>query len=457
MKKAKTIYLCTECGASFPQWLGRCTECGEWNSVKEERLPDKRKKGLVVVGGNTAKAGPVPITELESGDEDRISSGLAEFDRVLGGGMVKGSAVLIGGEPGIGKSTLLLQVMGAIAARGESVLYVTGEESARQVRLRGERLGQLEDSLIIYPETSVEATLKVVSEMKPSVLVVDSVQTLYSEAVETAPGSVGQVREVASILIAGSRALDMPVFLVGHVTKDGFIAGPKMLEHMVDTVLYLEGESSHQFRVLRAAKNRYGSSMEIGVFEMAGSGLREVTNPSEVFLAERPVGASGSVVVPSLEGSRTILVEIQALVSHTPFGVPRRTVLGVDYNRVLLLAAVLEKRTGTDLSSSDIFLKVAGGMSLGEPAADLGVISAIVSNHTERAIDAKTVVFGEVGLAGEVRAVSNTASRVTEALRLGFSRCILPKDSLKECGGLKGIELIGVSMLDEAIDILFGE
>lgn len=451
MARARTIYTCQGCGNSSHKWLGRCPDCNGWNTFVEEAVePEKRSSGAST--GPTTP--PKPISALNMAEEDRISTGIAELDRVLGGGLVPGSAVLIGGDPGIGKSTLLLQAMGSLA-KTRKVLYVTGEESMRQIRLRGERLGALSDGLLVYAETSLEKILDTVKDISPGVLVIDSVQTISSEALESSPGSVSQVRETSARLISNAKAMDIPVFLVGHVTKDGAIAGPKVLEHMVDTVLYFEGERGHAFRILRAVKNRFGSVMEIGVFEMKEEGLSEVTNPSEIFLAERPEGASGSAVVSSLEGTRTILVEVQSLVCPTLFGVPRRTVVGVDYNKVILLAAVLEKKAGIGLSNHDIFLKVAGGMKLEEPAIDLGVLAAITSNHLDRPIDQATVIFGEVGLAGEVRAISQVEPRVREAAKLGFKRCIMPKDNLKGLKTVSGMSLEGVSTIKEAIARFF--
>ncbi len=423
-----------------------------WNTFVEELVPQE-KKGRAVLTGDSAP--PQPISKLNMAEEDRIKTNLTELDRVLGGGMVPGSAILIGGDPGIGKSTLLLQAMGKFAQAGHRVLYVTGEESMRQIRLRGERLGVLSENLLVYSETSVERIVDAIKETKPGVLVIDSVQTIYTERLESSPGSVSQVREVSSELISDAKKLEIPVFLVGHVTKDGSIAGPKVLEHMVDTVLYFEGERGHVFRILRAVKNRYGSVMEIGVFEMKENGLSEVHNPSEIFLAERPVGASGSAVVSSLEGTRTILVEVQSLVCPTLFGIPRRTVVGVDYNKVILLAAVLEKKASIALANHDIFIKVTGGIKLDEPAIDLGILASITSNFLDRPIEPKTVIFGEVGLAGEVRAINQVEPRVKEAQKLGFKRCILPKDNMKGLKKLGDMRLEGVSMIKEAIDKFF--
>lgn len=414
--------------------------------------------GLAVIEGRTQ---PQPITDLVVKDEDRISTGIGELDRVLGGGIVLGSAILLGGDPGIGKSTLLLQVIGRLADKGSKVLYVTGEESPRQTKMRGERLGVTSSNLFVYSETALERILETVKRLKPRAMVIDSIQTIYTQTLESAPGSVSQVRETASQLILFAKALEIPLFLVGHVTKEGSIAGPRVLEHMVDTVLYFEGERGHPFRILRAVKNRYGSVMEIGVFEMKTSGLEEVSNPSLFFLAERPVDAPGSVVVSSLEGTRPILVEVQALVCPTIFGLPRRTVVGMDSNRVAILTAVLEKKAGLNLANHDIFLKVAGGLKLEEPAIDLGVITAIASNFLDKPVHPKTVVFGEVGLAGEVRAISQAGLRIKEAEKLGFERCILPKDNVKAVEGPRtfeegaGLTLIGVSSIQEAMDALF--
>lgn len=418
----------------------------------EERLyREGGRSGLTVIEGRTS---PQPITELVVKDEDRVSTGIGELDRVLGGGIVLGSAILIGGDPGIGKSTLLLQLTGRLADKGSKVLYVTGEESPRQTKMRGERLGVTSSNLFVYSETTLEYILETVKGLKPRAVVIDSIQTIYTQTLGSVPGSVSQVRESAMQLISFAKALEIPLFLIGHVTKEGSIAGPRVLEHMVDTVLYFEGEKGHPFRILRAVKNRYGSVMEIGVFEMKTSGLEEVSNPSLLFLAERPVGAPGSVVVSSLEGTRPILVEVQALVCPTIFGLPRRTVVGMDSNRVAILTAVLEKKGGLNLANHDIFLKVAGGLRLEEPAIDLGVIVAVASNFLDKPVHPKTVVFGEVGLAGEVRAISQAGLRIKEAEKLGFERCLLPRDNIK---GMErtSLNLIGGSTIQEAMDAVF--
>ncbi len=452
MAKAKTIYSCQSCGHVSYRWLGRCPDCNGWNTFVEERVaPEKKKSSAGAFSGST----PLPISKLNMAEEDRVSTGLPELDRVLGGGLVPGSAVLIGGDPGIGKSTLLLQAMGRFASAGHRVLYVSGEESMRQIRLRGERLGALSEDLLVYSETSLENILSTIKDSAPGVVVIDSVQTVATDELESSPGSVSQVREVSARLISCVKNMEIPLFLVGHVTKDGSIAGPKVLEHMVDTVLYFEGERGHAFRILRAVKNRFGSVMEIGVFEMKESGLAEVRNPSEIFLAERPEGASGSAVVSSLEGTRTILVEVQSLVCPTLFGVPRRTVSGVDQNRVALLAAVLEKKAGVALANHDIFIKVAGGLRLDEPAIDLGVVASITSNFQDRPIEPDTVIFGEVGLAGEVRGVNQVEPRVKEAAKLGFKRCVLPKDNIKGLKRYGDMKLEGVATVSEAIGKFF--
>ncbi len=449
--KEKSIYTCQQCGYQSPKWLGRCPDCNQWDTLVEERVPARR------AGGRPAPpAGPppLPFSEVAASEEDRLRCGLAEFDRVLGGGVVPGSLVLIGGDPGIGKSTLLLQAVARLAQAGPA-LYVTAEESARQVKLRGERLGVSAKSLFLLPETSLETILDRVRELSPSFLVIDSIQTIFTSALDSAPGSVSQVRECAGRLMRLAKGEGIPTFLVGHVTKDGAIAGPRMLEHMVDTVLYFEGDAGHPYRILRAVKNRFGSTNEIGVFEMKEGGLAEVTNPSELFLAERPEGAAGSVVVPSLEGSRPILVELQALVGGSSFGTPRRTAIGFDHNRVALLVAVLEKKVGLSLLAQDIFLNVAGGVRLDEPAVDLGVVAALASSHLNRPVAQRTILFGEVGLAGEVRAVSRPELRVREAARLGFERCLLPAGNLKNLEAPPGMELIAVRSAAEALDGLF--
>ena len=454
MTKAKTHFVCQACGYQAPKWLGRCPGCQEWNTFAEERLIEEKVPGRDPLGFES-EAVPTPITEIVDVERGRFQIGLGEFDRVLGGGIVFGSVILVGGDPGIGKSTLLLQVMNRLASKGKKVLYISGEESLQQTKMRADRLGVSSEHLFVVSETSLEKILQDIQTLRPSTVVVDSIQTIYSSELPSTPGSITQVREASSRLLYLAKHLSIPIFLIGHVTKEGFIAGPKVLEHMVDTVLYIEGEATHAFRILRAVKNRFGSTNEIGVFEMKDSGLVEVVSPSEFFLSERTQPTSGSVVMPSMEGSRPILIELQALVVPSSFGVPRRTAQGVDANRVSLLVAVMEKRLGAHLGNQDIFLNIAGGMRVEEPAADLGVIASIASNFKDKLIDPEMVVFGEIGLGGEVRGVSQSEIRVKEAGRLGFKRCLLPKQNREKIRGVKGIELIGVHSVQEVMKVLF--
>ncbi len=448
--KNRILYSCQKCGYQSAKWLGKCPDCNAWNSMVEE-VCGKRSSRTEAPGYESV---PVPIGEVSGTGEERFSCGISEFDRVLGGGLVTGSLVLLGGDPGIGKSTLMLQAMDYLAREKGIALYVSGEESAGQTRMRGERLKVTAGNLYILAENSLEKILLHAQKLKPSVLVVDSIQTVFTSTMESAPGSVSQVRETAGKLMMLAKKSGIPTFIVGHVTKDGSIAGPRVLEHMVDTVLYFEGDASHPFRILRAIKNRYGSTNEIGVFEMREAGLCGVNNPSELFLAERPKGVSGSVVAATIEGSRPLLVELQALVTASSLGVPRRTTIGVDHNRLALLVAVLEKKVGLNLSGRDIFLNVAGGMKLNEPAADLGMVAAVASSHLDKSIPPQTMVIGEVGLAGEVRGITQPEIRVREAVKLGFSRCILPAGSLRKVK-VEGVELIGVRSVEEALDMLF--
>jgi DNA repair protein RadA/Sms len=450
MLKQKTVYTCQQCGFQSPKWLGKCPDCAQWNSLTEEvQVVSRPARRNAAPGGQPQLLAEVAVTE-----EDRIRCGIGELDRVLGGGVVPGSFTLIGGDPGIGKSTLLLQAVARLAASGKA-LYVTAEESTRQIKLRADRLGVRAAQLYLLAETSLETVFERVRELKPAFLVVDSIQTVFTGTLESAPGSVSQVRECAGQLMHLAKGEGIPTFIVGHVTKDGSIAGPRMLEHTVDTVLYFEGDPGHPYRILRAVKNRYGSTNEIGVFEMKEIGLQEVPNPSELFLAERPEGAAGSAVVPSLEGSRPILVELQALVSGASIGTPRRTTMGIDHNRVSLLVAILEKKVGLSLLAQDIFLNVAGGVRLDEPAVDLGVVAALASSHLNRPIPPRTILFGEVGLAGEVRAVSRPELRVKEAARLGFDRCLLPAGNLKNLEVPTGMTLVGVRSAADVLDNLF--
>ncbi len=452
MKKVKTSFFCQNCGHQSLKWAGKCPSCGQWNTFVEEEI---RETGPGARSELSFNEKPLPIDTIMSDERERLKSGLEEVDRVLGGGIVRGSAVLVGGDPGIGKSTLLLQVMQHLASRGLRVLYVSGEESARQIKMRGERIGATSGNILILVEVDLENIIKYIRETKPAAVVVDSVQTVYSSLLSSAPGSVGQVREASERLIIFAKKSGIPVFLVGHVTKDGSIAGPKVLEHMVDTVLYFEGDSGHSYRMIRGMKNRFGPTNEVGVFEMRDRGLVEVLNPSEYFLAERPEGSSGSVVVPSMEGTRPILVEIQSLVSPTNFGMPRRTAIGVDVNRVSLLVAVLEKVCGLRLGSHDVFINVAGGVRVTEPAVDLGIVSAMASSFLDRTIDPGTVVFGEVGLTGEVRGIHQMELRIREAERMGFTRCIHPRTSPREVGKFGKIRLVKIRNIRELIESLF--
>jgi DNA repair protein RadA/Sms len=415
----------------------------------EEKIPQRDFLGF------ETEAVPMPITEIVGEAKDRVQIGIGEFDRVLGGGIVLGSVILVGGDPGIGKSTLLLQMMNCLASNGKKVLYISGEESLQQTRMRADRLGVFSNQLFVVAETSLEKILQDIQTLKPSAAVVDSIQTIYSSDLPSTPGSISQVREASSRLLYLAKHLSIPIFLIGHVTKEGFIAGPKVLEHMVDTVLYIEGDANHAFRILRTVKNRFGSTNEIGVFEMKDSGLVEVINPSEFFLSSRTQPAPGSIVMPSMEGSRPILVELQALVVSTNFGVPRRTVQGMDVNRVSLLVAVMEKRLGMPLYNQDIFLNIAGGMRVEEPSADLGAIASIASSFKDKLIDPEMVIFGEVGLGGEVRGISQSEVRVKESGRLGFKRCLLPKQNQEKMKPEKGVELIGVRTVREAMGVLF--
>jgi DNA repair protein RadA/Sms len=452
LKKNKTQFFCQNCGHQSPKWLGKCPSCSEWNQFAEEEISAS-------IAGSDSKLifheETIPICAIEATEKERIATGISEMDRVLGGGLVCGSAVLVGGDPGIGKSTLLLQIFNKLAERGLKVLYVTGEESARQVKLRGTRIGAMSANLLIMVEISLEAIMQQIREISPHVVAIDSIQTVYSADLSSAPGSVGQVRESSGKLILLAKKLNIPFFLVGHVTKDGSIAGPKVLEHMVDTVLYFETDSGHAYRIIRSIKNRYGPTNEIGVFEMRDNGLSEVSNPSAFFLAERPEGAAGSVVVPSIEGTRPILVEIQSLVIPTYLGMPRRTAMGIESNRVSLLIAVMDKICGLSLGNHDVFLNVAGGVKTDEPAIDLGIVSSLASSFHSRPVAENTVVFGEVGLTGEVRGISRMGDRIKEAARMGFTRCIIPKTNYADETLPPGIKLSKVSNIRELLAQLF--
>ncbi|MBF0523875.1 MAG: DNA repair protein RadA [Deltaproteobacteria bacterium] len=450
----KEYYVCQECGGQTPKWMGRCPDCGQWNTLVQE-LKDKAPGKARLRGMTGMEEMPRPIAAISAQREDRVYTGIMEFDRVLGGGLISGTVVLIGGDPGIGKSTLILQGLNQLGLSGHRVLYISGEESARQIKIRADRLGVSSENLYVVTETCLERILGMISELKPAMLAVDSIQTIYTETLPAAPGSLIQVRETSAMLMQLSKRTGISSFLIGHVTKDGAIAGPRILEHIVDTVLYFEGSQGHTFRILRAVKNRFGSTNEIGVFEMNEAGLAEVAKPSEVFLAERPRDVAGSVVVPCIEGSRPILVEIQALVSPTGLGVPRRTTIGVDRNRVSLLVAVLEKKIGLNIAACDIYMNVAGGAKVDEPAVDLGIVAALTSSFTDRAVPADTVVFGEVGLTGEIRGVSQADVRINEARKLGFNRFFLSRNNLEKLTGESPQGVHGIKNLTDFIELLF--
>ncbi|MCL4822486.1 MAG: DNA repair protein RadA [Vicinamibacteria bacterium] len=465
MSKTRSVFECQACGFSSSKWLGRCPDCGEWNSFVEEKVTATPAAAAGKSGPRQGVLGletggrPHLFDEVDGAEADRIPSGIGEFDRVLGGGIVPGSMVLIGGEPGIGKSTLLLQVAHLLARMGGPVLYASGEESERQIKLRGERLGVRGGALYLMGETALERIVEQVDAIRPAALVIDSVQTIYSTRLSSAPGSISQVREVATQLLFLAKGRGLTTFLIGHVTKEGNLAGPKSLEHIVDTVLYFEGERQQHHRIVRAVKNRFGAISELGVFEMTGSGLAPVPNASALFLGERLEGAPGSSVTATLEGTRPMLVEVQALVSPTSFGTPRRMTIGLDANRTALLLAVLEKRVGLQLLGEDVYASVVGGLDVPEPAVDLGVAVAVASSFRNRPVPARTVVFGEVGLGGEIRAAGQAALRVREAAQMGFTRCVLPERNLPANGATReaGIELCGVRTLEQALEAAFGE
>lgn len=457
MKGNRTVFACQGCGHQSRKWLGKCPDCGAWNSFAEERerVDPKDSSGTARRSLALRDSRPTPFTDIEPQDDVRELTGIDEFDRVLGGGIVPGSLVLIGGEPGIGKSTLLSQVADRLSHLYGTVLYISGEESDKQIKLRGERLGINPAGLYLLPETSLEHIFEEINRLQPRAVILDSVQTIYSEKLESAPGSISQVREVAGQFLILAKSLGVPVFLIGHVTKEGTIAGPKALEHIVDTVLYFEGERHHQHRILRAAKNRFGAANELGIFEMTSGGLIGVPNPSEIFLSERPIGAAGSVVVASMEGTRPMLVELQALVSSSRFGTGRRTTQGVELNRVVLLVAMLEKRLGFQLSGDDIFVNLVGGISIEEPAIDLGIVAAVTSSFRNIPLHPQTVVFGEVGLAGEVRATSHAAVRLREAARMGFKRVIMPLNNINGLPDDDRLEIVGVRSVTDALEAIF--
>lgn len=452
MGKVKTQFVCQECGFESAKWMGQCPGCQEWNSFVEEikitGKKDTHSNRRVQHGGSS----PLRLKEIQFESEVRMKTNIGELDRVLGGGIVSGSLVLIGGDPGIGKSTLLLQMCEHLGTEGTSILYITAEESIQQVKMRAERLGVSTEALLLLTETNIDKIQLIIQEMKPTVVVVDSIQTVYREEISSAPGSVSQVRESTGTLLRIAKDLNISIFIIGHVTKEGTIAGPRVLEHMVDTVLYFEGDRNISFKVLRAVKNRFGSTNEIGVFEMRESGLKEVKNPSKVLLAGRPTQVSGSVVTCSMEGTRPMLIEVQALVSPTSFGMPRRTATGTDYNRVVLLMAVLEKRLGMQLAGFDSYVNIAGGLKITEPALDLGIIAAIASSFKNRPTHPKTVVFGEVGLTGELRGVTMAEQRILEAAKMGFELCVVPHTNAKDLPPVNKMKICGVKSVQEALN-----
>ncbi len=457
-KKITTVFFCQECGHESSKWMGQCPACKKWNTFVEEKV-SVTGSGM----GGSAKttpmreAGkPVEIGAISMKEEERVSTGIVELDRVLGGGIMQGSLILVGGDPGIGKSTLLLQTCRLLANAGHKVLYISGEESLKQIKLRAMRIGDFQDNMLLLCETNLAVVEETIRHSEPEVVIIDSIQTMYQESVASAPGSVSQVREATNVFLQLAKGMGISIFIVGHVTKEGTVAGPRVLEHMVDTVLYFEGDRYASYRILRGVKNRFGSTNEIGVFEMRKEGLVEVENPSEYMLSGKPVGASGSVVVCSVEGTRPILIEIQALVSRTNFGIPRRQTTGTDFNRVNLLMAVLEKRLGLQIGDCDAYVNIAGGMKINEPAIDLGLIMAIVSSFKNRAVDEKTLVFGEVGLSGEVRAVNMAQQRVQEAKKLGYETVVMPRVNLEgmDSGCMDGIKVVGVGGIGEAIELI---
>lgn len=449
-KGKKSVFFCQNCGHEENKWLGQCPMCKEWNTFVEEPVSFSKSASAKQI----KDAEVVALKHVETDQEERIKTKIEELDRVLGGGIVPGSLLLVGGDPGIGKSTLLLQVCQRLCEDKHQVLYISGEESLKQIKLRANRMGEFTEDLLLLCETNLEIVKNVIQKRKPEVIIIDSIQTMYSEEVASAPGSVSQVRESTNVFMQLAKGLGISIFIVGHVTKEGTVAGPRVLEHMVDTVLYFEGDRHASYRILRGVKNRFGSTNEIGVFEMRQNGLVEVENPSEFMLNGKPENASGSVVACSMEGTRPILIEIQALVCSSNFGMPRRTAAGTDYNRVNLLMAVLEKRVGIHLSNYDAYVNIAGGIKMNEPAVDLGIVMAIVSSYKNQPIDEKTIVFGEVGLSGEVRAVNMPEQRVAEAKKLGFTTCIMPEVSREVVKNIKGIKIIGVKTINEALQVL---
>ena len=449
-KAKKSVYFCQNCGHEESKWLGQCPMCKEWNTFAEEKVVSiKGQKSSV-----EKQVQAVTLSSVTTDEDERMKTELVELDRVLGGGIVPGSLVLVGGDPGIGKSTLLLQVCQKLSAMNKKVLYISGEESLKQIKLRANRMGEFSENLYLLCETSLNLIQTAIEREKPDVVVIDSIQTMYNEEIGSAPGSVSQVRESTNVFMQLAKGMNIAIFIVGHVTKEGTVAGPRVLEHMVDTVLYFEGDRHASYRILRGVKNRFGSTNEIGVFEMRKEGLVEVENPSEFMLSGKPENASGSVVACAMEGTRPMLMEIQALVCKSNFGMPRRTAAGIDYNRVNLLMAVLEKRVGLPLSEYDAYVNIAGGIRMNEPAVDLGIIMAVASSYKNRPVSEDTIVFGEVGLSGEVRAVTMPEQRVAEAKKLGFKVCVVPEVSLKSIGKVEGIEVIGVKSVNQTMNLL---
>lgn len=453
MAKLKTKFICQECGYETPKWLGKCPSCSEWNTFAEE-IYEKIDKAIV--SKDYAEGKIEKLIDVTVDNESRISTDIEELDRVLGGGVVKGSLMLVGGDPGIGKSTILIQVANNIAKQSLKILYVSGEESAKQIKIRSDRLAINSENLYILAENNMDIVSGVIDNLNPDMLVIDSIQTVFNPNITSAPGSVSQVREVTSSLMKIAKNKEIATFIVGHVTKEGSIAGPRVLEHMVDTVLYFEGERHHTYRVLRAVKNRFGSTNEIGIFEMRDIGLVQVKNPSEILISGRPTQTAGTVVVPSIEGTRPMLIEVQALVSYTSFGMPRRVATGIDYNRVVLMMAVLEKKAGLQLQNSDAYINIIGGIQIKEPAVDLGIICALASSFREKEINSQTVVMGEVGLTGELRTISFIEKRINEAAKLGFKTAIIPKANLKGLKNQTDMEIVGVSSITDALDLVLG-
>ncbi len=449
-KKDKFIFRCQACGSHTPKWMGKCPDCGAWDTLTEERLISgslKKKTSFLPK--------PVSIDSIKVLESDRVMTGIAEFDRVLGGGIVEGSLVLIGGDPGIGKSTLMLQILSKLSDSGKKCLYISGEESIQQISMRGQRLDSHSASMFVVSETDLDSILAMAAQTKYDALVIDSIQTVFHPDISSTPGSVTQIREAAMQFMKLAKSSGTPIFLVGHVTKIGALAGPKIMEHMVDSVLYFEGDKSHVFRILRAVKNRFGSTNEIGVFEMNENGLTQVPNPSAVFLSERSAIAPGSIVTSCMEGTRPILVEIQGLVSSSGFGTPRRTVLGLDSHRVALIAAVMEKRLGMNLSGLDIFMNVTGGVKIVEPAVDLAIAAALASSFLDKPVHNKTILIGEIGLTGEMRAVSHIQARIKEAAKMGFTTCLVPASTIRQLSKIKGMTIESISFLKDAVEVLF--